>query len=254
MMARRRDGGQRGRNWMLKTILFDLDGTLLPMDQDLFTKAYFQRLAQKLMPHGYEPKALVDGIWAGTAAMVKNDGTRTNEEAFWKRFSEIFGEKSLEDRPVLDEYYRQEFQEVAGVCGYNPKAKETVEQLKQAELRLALATNPIFPAVATESRIRWAGLTPEDFALYTTYENIGWCKPNPEYYRELLRRLECPAEECLMVGNDAKEDMIAQSVGMKVFLLTDCLINREEADLSAFPQGGFEELLDYIQRENSAEG
>ncbi len=57
-----------------------------------------------------------------------------------------------------------------------------------------------------------------------------------------------------MVGNDAKEDMIAQSVGMKVFLLTDCLINREEADLSAFPQGGFDELLDYIQRENSAEG
>ena len=41
---------------------------------------------------------------------------------------------------------------------------------------------------------------------------------------------------------------------MKVFLLTDCLINREEADLSAFPQGGFDELLDYIQRENSAEG
>jgi len=29
--------------------------------------------------------------------------------------------------------------------------------------RVALATNPIFPAIATEKRIRWAGLTPEDF-------------------------------------------------------------------------------------------
>ena len=230
---------------MLKTILFDLDGTLLPMDQDLFTKAYFQRLAQKLMPHGYEPKALVDGIWAGTAAMVKNDGTRTNEEAFWKRFSEIFGEKSLEDRPVLDEYYRQEFQEVAGVCGYNPKAKETVEQFRQAGLRLALATNPIFPAVATESRIRWAGLTPEDFVLYTTYENIGWCKPNPEYYRELLRRLECPAEECLMVGNDATEDTAALEQGIGVYLVTDCLLNPKGRDISGLPQGTFAACLEF---------
>ena len=27
---------------MIKTILFDLDGTLLPMDQDVFTKSYFR--------------------------------------------------------------------------------------------------------------------------------------------------------------------------------------------------------------------
>ncbi len=41
---------------MLKTILFDLDGTLLPMDQDEFIRDYFQRLAQKVSPLGYEPK------------------------------------------------------------------------------------------------------------------------------------------------------------------------------------------------------
>ena len=28
----------------MKAILFDLDGTLLPMDQDLFTKTYFKYL------------------------------------------------------------------------------------------------------------------------------------------------------------------------------------------------------------------
>ena len=50
---------------------FDLDGTLLPMDQEVFTKDYFKRLAAKLLPHGYQADQLVDGIWAGTAAMVK---------------------------------------------------------------------------------------------------------------------------------------------------------------------------------------
>ena len=45
-----------------KTVLFDLDGTLLPMDQDAFTKGYFTLLVQKLAPHGYDPAALVAEI------------------------------------------------------------------------------------------------------------------------------------------------------------------------------------------------
>ena len=48
----------------LTTVLFDLDGTLLPMDQEAFTTGYFKLLAKKLAPHGYEPKSLVDAIWA----------------------------------------------------------------------------------------------------------------------------------------------------------------------------------------------
>ena len=230
----------------MQMILFDLDGTLLPMDQEAFTKAYFQRLAAKLAPYGYEPDKLIDGVWAGTAAMVKNDGGRTNEEACWDRFAGLIGDRVLRDKPLFDEYYRREFQEVASVCGLNPKARETVDTLKGAGYRLALATNPLFPAVATESRIRWAGLEPGDFELYTTYENTGYCKPNPAYYRDLLERLDCDAEDCLMVGNDVEEDMVAGTVGMKVFLLTDCIINKQGKDIASFPHGGFDELLQYI--------
>ena len=232
---------------MVKMILFDLDGTLLPMDQEVFTKAYFKRLAAKLAPHGYEPEKLIAGIWTGTAAMGNNDGSCINEEAFWKCFSGAFGDRVLRDKPIFDEYYRVEFQEVAAVCGCNPKAKETVDVLKQAGYRLALATNPLFPAVATESRIRWAGLEPEVFELYTTYENTGYCKPNPDYYRDLLKRLHCKADECLMVGNDVDEDMIAETVGMKVFLLTDCIINKNGKNIAAYAQGGFDELRQYMR-------
>ena len=87
-----------------KTILFDLDGTLLPMDQDAFTRGYFKLLAQKLAPHGYDPAALVDNIWAGTAAMVGNDGKRTNEAAFWDRFDALYGEQVREDIPLFDAF------------------------------------------------------------------------------------------------------------------------------------------------------
>ena len=49
-----------------------------------------------------------------------------------------------------------------------------------------------------------------------------------------------------MVGNDVTEDMeAAQEVGMSVFLLTDCLINKEHRDVSVYPRGSFGQLLGY---------
>ena len=113
-----------------KTVLFDLDGTLLPMDQDAFTKGYFALLVQKLAPHGYDPAALVDNIWAGTAVMVANDGTRTNEEAFWSKLVHIYGEKVRQDIPLFDAFYREEFQQAKAFCGHNPKAREVVAACK----------------------------------------------------------------------------------------------------------------------------
>lgn len=231
----------------LTTVLFDLDGTLLPMDNDAFTKSYFKLLAAKLAPYGYESKQLVDAVWAGTAAMVKNDGKSSNEEKFWQKFSEIYGEKATTDKPIFDEFYEKEFQKAKSVCGYNPKAAETVRKVKEMGLRTVLATNPIFPHNATESRIRWAGLEPEDFELYTTYENTGFCKPNPDYYKDIINRIGVNANECLMVGNDVTEDMVAKTIGMKVFLLTDCLINRSGKDISEYPNGDFDRLIDFIK-------
>ena len=230
-----------------KTILFDLDGTLLPMDQDKFTTSYFKLLAAKLAPYGYKAKELVDNIWAGTAAMVRNDGSRSNEKAFWAEFSRLYGEKALEDMPLFEEFYGVDFQRAKEFCGFNPQAGETVRQLKEQGHRVILATNPIFPSIATNLRIRWVGLEPEDFELVTTYENSTYCKPNPLYYQEVLDKIGCQAEDCLMVGNDVTEDGAAGKTGMDVFLLTDCLINREEKDISAFPQGSFPELRAYIE-------
>lgn len=228
-------------------VLFDLDGTLLPMDNEAFTKGYFKLLAKKLAPYGYEAAQLVDAIWTGTAAMVKNDGSCTNEQAFWKKFCEIYGEKAAKDEPLFAEFYRTEFQQAASFCEMNPKAAEAVRAAKAKGFRVGLATNPIFPAIATESRIRWAGLQPEDFELYTTYENIGLSKPNPAYYCEVAKRMGVQPQECLMVGNDVAEDMVAQTVGMDVFLLTDCLLNKQRKDINTYRRGSFDQLIAYIQ-------
>ena len=230
----------------LKMILFDLDGTLLPMDQDVFVKGYFKSLTARLMPYGFESGELIDSIWHGIAAMVKNDGSRNNETAFWADFLHRHGQKGQDAEPAFRTFYEEEFDQARVFCGYNAEAAAAVERLKEAGYRVALATNPIFPEVAQKIRLRWAGLEPETFELITTYESIGLSKPNPAYYKEVARRLGVEPEECLMVGNDVSEDMVARNIGMQVFLLTDCLINTEGKDLSAYPRGSFPELLDFV--------
>lgn len=232
----------------IKAVLFDLDGTLLPMDQEIFIKAYFKGLAGKLAPLGYNPDQLIKSVWMGTEAMVKNNGDKTNEEVFWDLFASVFGANVRDDEPHFEEFYRTDFQKVQAVCGFEPKAAEVVRALKGKGVRVALATNPLFPSIATESRIRWAGLSPEDFEIYTTYENSSYCKPNLEYYKEILKRMDITAEECLMVGNDVGEDMVTKQLGMKVFLLTDCLINKTGEDISAYPNGDFEALMEYLSK------
>lgn len=230
----------------LKAVFFDLDGTLLPMDMDVFIKSYFGAISQKLAQYGYAPKELVSVIWQGTGAMIKNDGKKTNEEVFWDTFVSFYGEDKLKDTVHFDKFYVENFDDLKSVCGFNPKAAETVNELKSKNLRLILATNPLFPSIATEKRTRFAGLEPEDFEFFTSYENIGYCKPNPKYYEDILQRTCLNAEDCLMVGNDVGDDMIAENLGFKVFLLTDCLINNTDEDINKYPNGNFDDLLKYI--------
>jgi len=230
----------------IKAVLFDLDGSLLPMDQDEFIKEYFTNISKRMIQFGYDPKELVETIWTGTKNMLKNDGKKTNEDVFWQAFGEKYGEESLKDRVQFAEYYHNEFLNVKSVCGFNPMASDAVNRIKNAGYRVVLATQPIFPSVATEHRTRWAGLDVSDFEFFTAFENIGFCKPNPEYYKEICARLDLSPLECLMVGNDTSDDMVAKELGMEVFLLTDCLINQKGENIGKYPHGSFTELIEYL--------
>ena len=231
----------------IKYIFFDLDGTLLPMDQDKFVQTYMGGLVTAMAPCGFAPKAIADGMGLGVASMVKNDGSRSNEQVFWDAFCSVVGPDGRNHMDVVNHFYANEFQEVRHVCGFAPEAAEVVALVKQLGYTPVLATNPLFPRAATESRVRWAGLQPSDFALITVYDNSRHSKPNPDYYRDIMEALGAQPEECCMVGNDAKEDMLAETLGMQVFLLTPCLINSEGKDLSRYPQGGFAELMAWLR-------
>lgn len=238
---------EKGMVKQLRTILFDLDGTLLPMVQEHFLKEYMGRLVKELAKHGYESKQLMQTIMMGIEAMVKNDGSCTNEAAFWDTFCRVYGKEAILDLPKFEAFYQEIFPSVKNVCGYTPMANEVIKDVKDRGYRVVLATNPMFPAIATKERMRWAGLDIDDFELVTTYENCSTSKPNPAYYRDIAHRLGVTCEDCLMVGNDVDEDILpAKSVGMQTFLLTDCLINKGNHDISQFPHGKFVDLLSFV--------
>ncbi|MBQ4381756.1 MAG: HAD family hydrolase [Oscillospiraceae bacterium] len=231
----------------LKAVLFDLDGTLLPMDMETFVTGYLKLLAKKMAPCGYEPEALTGAIWAGTEDMLHNHGLGTNYEVFWRRFKEFYPDVSSRDEELFDEFYANEFSAARDFCGFAPQAREALDLCHSLGLRTALATNPLFPAVATYNRLGWAGLRPEDFEVITTYEDQDYVKPSREYYLGVLGKMGLEPGDCLMVGNDTTEDLGARDTGMEVFILTDCLINREGVDLARIPHGSWRELMRYIR-------
>lgn len=231
----------------IKAVLFDMDGTLLPMDYSLFMKAYFGELGKVLCPYGVEPDKLTAAVWAGTKDMIKNDGSRCNADAFWKKFCNLTGFAEDFARPICDNFYVTDFKKTKEFTSYNPLAVEAVKAVKEKGLRTALATNPLFPMSAQLVRLEWTGLKGEDFEFVTSYETESYCKPNPEYYRAVCKKLGLAPEECLMIGNDVEEDMIAaSSAGMKCWLLTDCVIESENHVWDG-PKGNFAETVEMIR-------
>ncbi len=232
----------------IKAVLFDLDGTLLPMDNDYFVKVYFGKLGATMTKYGIEPDVFHKALYAGIGAMQANDGKATNEELFWHAFECMAGGITEAQRAGFDYFYENVFPSVAEVCQKQPLARIALDLLREKGIRTVLATAPVFPETATKQRAAWGEVYFSDFELVTTYENVRHTKPDLAYYRDIVDFLGVRPEECLMVGNDAHDDMVAAKLGMEVFLITDCLINRKNVDISRYPHGSFADMVERLRR------
>jgi FMN phosphatase YigB (HAD superfamily) len=228
---------------MINTILFDLDGTLLPMDQDKFLNAYFTIIGKKFQE--YDLDKLMKALKYGIMGMIANDGKVNNETKFWEIFYQLHPRDSQIESRFL-ELYENEFQSLVNYTNPNPLSSEVIKILKDKGYQIACCTNPLFPALATHSRLRWAGLDPNDFIHVTTFENSSYSKPNLDYYREVLQKINKNPEECLMVGNDVLEDLVVNNINMTTFLIEDCLINNN-TDIVTKYRGRFPDFVKFVQ-------
>ena len=233
---------------MIKNYLFDLDGTLLPLDEEVFIKTYFGLLAKKFAELELDPEDMIKKLWLGTEAMIKNDGTKTNETVFWEKFYPFSDKKEILKKE-LENFYQNEFSKVKSSASPSHFSKKIIQTLKERGMNVILATNPIFPLIATKQRINWAMLDDQDFDFITTYENSRFAKPSLNYYEDILIKHNFLPEETIMIGNDALEDMVAKGLGLETFLVTDCLNNKNNIDINQFNHGTLENLLEKIEKD-----
>ncbi|MDF2499822.1 MAG: gph [Anaerosporomusa subterranea] len=236
---------------MIKAVLFDLDGTLLPFDHELFLREYTTLIGGHVA-HLVNPSQFVTQLLASTAVMVANNNpSRTNQTVFSGDFYAKVGVDASTLELILEDFYVSKFPQLSKIVRPSAAARRAVQAVLDRGLQTAVATNPIFPQIAVEERLRWAGVYDLPFVHITSYEKSHFCKPNPAYYLEVAAAIGREPEECLMVGNDVEEDLIAAEVGMKTYLVTDCLINAKRLTRSADAQGTLDELAAWLQEESA---
>ena len=238
----------------MNTVLFDLDGTLLPIDMKVFVDTYMELIGGFVKSKGYEPKEIITAIWKATEAMEINDGLITNEELFWNTFIEqISTGDAKQDKKLkrklekeFNKFYKNDFQMIRYLARPSQECYDAVMMLKDKGYRVVLATKPVFPRLAVKERLGWLGFTSDDFDYITSYENSCFTKPNPKYYEYILKTMDKDPGDCLMVGNDVKEDMSAAKLGIDVFLIEDYMLNPDKDDTSMYKSGNWSLFKEYV--------
>lgn len=231
---------------MIDTILFDLDGTLLPLDMQRFTEIYFREMGN-MFKDMMDPKLLVKHVWTATEEMVENIEYKTNEEVFMNKFQQLIGGDISKYRERFDNFYDTQYHKTRESVQSQTLIKESVKLLKEKNYKLVVATNPLFPRKAIYHRIEWAGLDLKDFAYITSYEDNHYCKPQLHYYKEILEVIGKRPEQCMMVGNDVQEDLVALKLGLKTFLIRNHMIHRTQDEINSTYEGVYEDFYNFVK-------
>lgn len=229
----------------LTTVLFDLDGTLLPINGEAFESIYFKGLSAYFLDK-YDPKEFIRIIWSATKEMVKDTSSKTNEEAFMDALRLIVNEDITWMQERFNQFYLNEFDQIRLAVTPNVYMQKAVKLLKEKGYRCIIATNPMFPKIAIEKRILWTGCDREDFEYVTSFEKNHFCKPQLKFYEEVLNETNSSAEECLMVGNDINEDMIVSKLNMHTYLITNHVMQNEEIPASVTYAGKYEDFYEFV--------
>ena len=234
---------------IMKTILFDLDGTLLPIRPEnfrLFFEEYI-KLISGFCAQLVNPQLFAGTLIDATRLMMRNDGSRTNEEVFMSHFLPKLNISGEVIYPLLERFYLTEFVGLKKHTDPSELSGQIVQEALDRGWQVVLATNPVFPRVAIDERMNWANI--RDFPWYyvTSYEKSRACKPSLLYYQDLVEKLSLNPEECWMIGNDKDEDMVAGRLGFKTFLVTDNSIGEGNNAPQPSEQGTMRELLCYIR-------
>ncbi|MHA1667279.1 MAG: HAD family hydrolase [Candidatus Heimdallarchaeaceae archaeon] len=207
-----------------KALLFDLDGTLIDFDPQEFIKTYLGAASQFFSDLIPDSEVFFKELLNSTDAMETADNKNTTAlEDFLIDFCPKFkvGCDIIAQR--FFQFYTTKFEVIKPLIKEVPGARELLISIKKQhpEIKIILATNPVFPYVAIKRRMEWGGIPEEIFDLITHAENSNFCKGNKQYWLDICSISQCTPEQSLVIGNDGLRDMSAKKYGFSTFLVTE---------------------------------
>jgi putative hydrolase of the HAD superfamily len=203
---------------VIKTVLFDLDGTLLDRDESVkkFIHSQYNRL-NRIVGHIPRETYIKRFIELDQRGYVWKDKVYQQlTEEF--QITEITWEELLRD-------YLKEFKKH---CVPFPNLITTLEKLKSQDIQLGMITNG--RGQFQLDNIKALGIEKYfDTILISEWEGIK--KPDPEIFKRALHQLNVSAHQSIFVGDHPENDVkAAQNVGMKGVWKKDPQWDSIEAD------------------------
>ena len=209
----------------IDTLLFDLDGTLVDQIQPGSTLQFSALVIRRFAGLTAPWRTWMAGR-AAVHALQHHRSDRTNFEAMVAEFCRHAPVDPASVRERVMGLARDDFPAMGWRFRPIPGAREALLLGRELGFRLVLATNPTVPFPMTEHRLAWAGLADIEWAYITHPQIMTRTKPDVDYYHELLAKLGCGPERCLLIGNDFRKDLPAMDAGIRTFLL-DRPMNRK---------------------------
>lgn len=230
---------------MIKAVLLDLDDTLLTNDDAVFLPAY----AHKADTFFYEQIGVSNiGRLAmqSVLAMLQSTAYHVNNTDIAIEFiAEKSGVSPEVLSPLFEIFYNTVFPTLEPLTQSKPEAAKLIQILQSQGIAVVIATNPVYPDIAIQHRLRWANIPHEfdTYALVTTGDRLHFIKPRAEYYAEILARIGVEPEEALMVGNSLENDIYpAAKLGLHTYQIVP------ESDAVSYESGTLSQFLSQVQQ------
>lgn len=206
----------------LLAVIFDLDGTIVDSRRE-WDKAFVETLKdlgkESSDPTPEEHGVPIDDNWR---RLIKKYKIKTN--------------KTLDEIKVLTyKNYVKHLDEVT----LNPGALDFLKGLKDAGVKIALATNSEWWVV--EKIFDNLGLA-DFFDATVTEEETPNLKPSPDCFLLAADKLGFSEAECLVVGDTAADVEAAKSAGMKIIGIAFTEAEKEDLRKADFVAEGFSDI------------
>jgi phosphoglycolate phosphatase len=188
----------------MRTVIFDLDGTLADTSGDLLAAANVC----------FRQMGLGDVLVPGQDAGVALRGGRRMLTVGLERVGRLEADLVDQYYPVLLEAYRQDIDTHTVLY---PGAMAAVEALKQDGYGVGICTNK--PEALAELLLQRMGIR-DAFAALVGADTLPVRKPDPEPLREAARRAGGAPEHCVLIGDSDTDRNTSRAAGVPSVLVT----------------------------------